>query len=75
MDKRNQWQFLVTDRQTWQWVVTSADGTRSESAEEFTTLAACTANAAQHGYVAWRSEDERRRESQLAVAGALKRKA
>jgi hypothetical protein len=37
------------------------DGTISESAEEFATLVGCTSDAAQHGYVPWKSEDERRR--------------
>jgi hypothetical protein len=74
VDKRRQWQFVVTERRTWKWMVTSPDGTQSESAEEFATLAACTSNAAQHGYVAWKSEEERRRELQLGVTRALKRK-
>jgi hypothetical protein len=73
MNKRNQWRFLDTGRHTWKWQVTDPDGTKSESDEEFPTLGACTSNAAQHGYVVWKSEDERRRESQLGVMGALKR--
>ena len=74
MDKRSQWQFVDTGRRTWKWQVTEPDGTQSESAEEFPTLVACTSNAKLHGYVAWKSEDERRRESQLGVMEALKRK-
>jgi hypothetical protein len=74
LNKRSKWQFVVTGRGTWTWTVTSPDGKRSESAEEFATLAACTSNAAQHGYVAWKSEDERRRELQLGVMTALRRK-
>jgi phospholipase C len=73
-NKRSKWQFVVTGRRTWTWTVTSPDGKRSESVEEFETLAACTSNAAQHGYVAWKTEDERRRELQLGVMAALKRK-
>ena len=72
MDRRNQWQFVPTERGKWKWVKTSPDGTRSES-EEFATLAACTSNAAEHGYVPWKSEDERRRELKLGVIDALKR--
>ena len=74
VDKRRQWQFVVTERLAWKWIVTSPDGTTSESAEEFATLAACTSDAAQHGYVVWKPEEERRRELQLGVSGALKRK-
>jgi hypothetical protein len=73
MDRRNQWQFVVTERGKWKWVKTSPDGKQSES-EELATLAACTADAAYHGYVAWKSEDERRRESKLGVMDPLKRK-
>lgn len=73
MDKRSQWQFVITDPDGWKWVVVAPDGTRSESTQAFPTLAACTSNAADHGYVAWKSEDERRRELQLAVSGTLRR--
>jgi hypothetical protein len=74
VDKRSQWQFVDTGRQTWKWKVSHPDGSQSESAEEFATLMACTADAAQHGYVVWKSEDERRRASQLGVMDALKKK-
>ena len=74
MDKRSHWQFIDTGRRTWKWKVTRPDGTASESAEDFPTLMACTSDAAQHGYVAWKSEEERRRELQLGVMDALKRK-
>jgi hypothetical protein len=57
----------------WKWVKTSPDGARSES-EEFANLAACTSNAAEHGYIPWKSEDEQRRDLQLGVTAALKRK-
>ena len=72
MDRRNQWQFVPTERGKWKWVKTSSDGTQSESVE-FANLAACTSNAAEHGYVPWKSEDERRRELKLGVIDALKR--
>jgi hypothetical protein len=54
--------------------VTNPDGTQSESAEEFPTLGACTADAAEHGYVVWKSEDERRRDAKLGVIDALTKK-
>ena len=73
MDQRNKWQFVPTERGKWKWVKTSPDGMQSES-EELANLAACTADAAYHGYVAWKSEDERRRELQLGVMDPLKRK-
>jgi hypothetical protein len=73
MDKRSHWEFFDTGRRTWKWKVTQADGTESESAEEFATLLECTAHAAQHGYVVWKSEDERRRNLKLSVIDALKR--
>jgi hypothetical protein len=71
MNKRRHWQFVVTKGHTWKWTVIGPDCKQSESAEEFATLAACTFNAAQHGYVAWKSENERRRELQLNVMAAL----
>ena len=73
MDNRNQWQFVATEAGNWKWIITSPDGTQSESAGEFARLADCTSNAAEHGYVAWKSEDERRHELKLGVVNALKR--
>lgn len=72
MNRRSQWQFGVTERGTWKWMLTRPDGTQSDS-EEFATLAACTSDAAQHCYQVWKPEDERRRELQLRVTRALKR--
>jgi hypothetical protein len=72
MNRRSQWQFGITERGTWTWMLTKADGTQLNS-EEFATLAACTGDAAQHGYKVRKPEDERRQELQLRVTRALKR--
>ena len=67
MDDQSKWQFEDTGRDTWMWIVSHPDGTKAESAEEFRTLGECTANAMQHGYVVWKSDDERRRNTKLGV--------
>jgi hypothetical protein len=72
MDKPSQWEFFGTGCGTCKWKVTHTDGTESES-EEFATLLECTADAAQHSHVVWKSEDERRRDLKLGVIDALKR--
>ena len=50
-----------------------ADGTREASARAFKTLKECADDAIKHGYVAWRAEEERRRDLVLGVKKALKR--
>jgi hypothetical protein len=60
MDKRREWKFIATKRRTWRWTVTFADGKQLVSAQEFVNLTACVCNAAQHGYVACKCEDDRR---------------
>ena len=65
MDRRSQWQSIDTGRDTWMSSVTHSDGTPFESGEEFRTLGECTSNAAPHGHVLWKSEEERRHASQL----------
>ncbi len=72
MDRRRNWSFLVREDETWFWRVTDANGTE-ESAGSFATLKDCTADATKHGYVVWRSEDERRRDLALGVTKALAR--
>ncbi|HYH40834.1 MAG TPA: hypothetical protein VD867_02530 [Burkholderiales bacterium] len=64
---------MATEAGKWKWIVTSSDGSRAQSAEEFARLGDCTSNAAEHGYVVWKSEDERRHELKLGVVNALKR--
>ena len=74
IEQRTHWRFIDTGRGTWKWKAMRPDGTDAESNEEFSTLGACTADAAAHGYVVWKSEDERRRALQLGVMDALKPK-
>jgi hypothetical protein len=73
LDKRRNWNFVITDDQSWIWRVSNAEGAMEQSAGTFATLKDCTADAMQHGYVAWRSEDERRRDLTLAVSKVLTR--
>jgi hypothetical protein len=56
----------------WIWKVTNPDGTEECSAE-FATLKECSTDAQLHGYVAWKSEDERRRDLMLDVVKTLGR--
>lgn len=46
---------------SWSWRVVNPDGGYEESGRKFKTLKECSEDAARHGYVAWRSEEERRR--------------
>ena len=61
-ERRTQWNFLIGDDGSWHWKAVRPDGTESASQRTFPTLKECTADAAQNGYVVWKSEDERRRE-------------
>ena len=72
MDRRRNWSFLEREDEKWFWRMTDASGTR-ESDGVFSTLMECTADAAKHGYVAWKTEHERRRDLALGVAKALAR--
>ena len=56
----------------WFWQRQEPDGT-SEVSQKFATLKECTADAQKHGYVAWKSEEERRRNLALGVSDILKR--
>ena len=49
---------------SWQWQVTHADGTEAVSDRTFKTLKDCTTDANTHGYVVWKTEEERRREQE-----------
>ena len=71
-DRRRQWRFAANDEGQWTWTSSDADG-REETSRAFATLKECTADATEHGYVAWKTEDERRRELQLNVAKILLR--
>src|SRR5688500_13092129 len=46
-----QWEFLRDARRAWYWRRTAEDGAHTVSSKTFDTMAACVADAAQHGYV------------------------
>lgn len=62
MERRSNWSFSVTEDGSWLWRVAHPDGTEAVSERTFRTLKDCTSDAATHGYVAWKTEEERRRE-------------
>jgi len=67
VEQRSKWNFESSDG-GWIWSVVHPDG-RKESAETpFQTLKQCVDDATQRGYVAWKAEDERRRD--LAAGSA-----
>ncbi|HYC48137.1 MAG TPA: hypothetical protein VED01_21910 [Burkholderiales bacterium] len=63
MERRRQWNFLLGDDGSWMWRVFDPAGTEERSEKSFATLKECTEDAARNGYVAWRTEEERRRKS------------
>ena len=73
-ERRNHWNFESSDK-GWTWAVSRADGPRESSTRCFKTLKECADDAIKHGYVAWRAEEERRRDLVLGVKKALKRDA
>jgi hypothetical protein len=73
LEKRRNWSFVLGDGGSWIWRVSDVHGVE-ESNGTFETLKECTADAMQHGYVAWKSEDERRRDLELAVSKVLRGK-
>lgn len=62
MERRKQWKFILGDDGSWLWRTIDTDGTEESSESSFQTLKECTADATQKGYVAWKTEEERRRE-------------
>jgi hypothetical protein len=60
VERRKHWSFPIGEDGSWTWRVTGADGEEEVSERTFRTLRECTEDAAKHGYVAWRSENERR---------------
>ena len=60
-ERRKQWNFLLADEGGWRWRVVNPDGTEETSDCTFATLKECTDDATAHGYVVWKSENERRR--------------
>jgi hypothetical protein len=72
MEQRSQWNFESVEG-GWTWTVTHADGRRESAVEPFKTLKQCVDDATQRGYVAWKAEDERRRDNVLGVTKTLNR--
>lgn len=70
--RRSQWNFESRDG-GWAWTVSEGDGAPRTCNRIFKTLKECADDAALHGYVAWKAEDERRRELMLGVSKALAR--
>jgi len=64
LERRKQWNFLLADDGQWQWRVVDLDGGEAASKKSFVTLKECTEDATRNGYVAWKSDEERRREGQ-----------
>lgn len=60
MERRTQWNFLMAD-DGWRWKAVHPNDSVTASAQAFKTLKECTTDATQHGYVVWRTEEERRR--------------
>jgi hypothetical protein len=63
LERRKQWNFMLGEDGSWLWRVVNTDGTEAVSERSFTTLKDCTEDATRNGYVVWKSEQERRRES------------
>ena len=51
----------MADSGGWLWRAVAPDGTEETSERTFQTLKECTEDATRHGYVVWKTEDERRR--------------
>jgi hypothetical protein len=60
VERRKQWSFPIAEDGSWSWQVVNPDGDEQASDRTFKTLKECTEDAARHGYVVWRSEEERR---------------
>ena len=72
MEQRSQWNF-ESSAGGWVWTVTHPDG-RTEACEQpFKTLKQCVDDANQRGYVAWKAEDERRRDLASRIIKPLAR--
>ena len=63
VERRTQWNFFIGEDGLWRWKALNPDGGDVASDRGFETLKECTTDAAQNGYVVWRSESERRREA------------
>jgi hypothetical protein len=60
MERRRSWSFFILGEGAWVWRVLNPDGTEACSDRTFKTLQECTSDAARHGYVAYKSDEERR---------------
>lgn len=63
LERRKQWNFQLGEDGLWLWRVVNTDGAEAVSERNFATLKECTEDATRNGYVVWKSEQERRRES------------
>jgi hypothetical protein len=70
--RRSQWNFQSTEA-GWIWNVVHSDQSTETSQAPFKTLKQCVDDAAQHGYVVWNPEAERRRDLLLGVSKILSR--
>ena len=61
MERRKQWSFPIGEDGSWTWRVVDPEGAEQVSDRTFKTLKECTEDATANGYVAWKSEEERRR--------------
>ena len=71
MEQRSQWNFETTD-DGWKWTVAHPDGRTESSGPAFRTLKECVDDATQRGYVAWKAEDERRRDLAAGARGSTR---
>lgn len=61
VDRRKQWTFPIAEDGSWTWRMVDPQGEEAGSGRSFRTLSECTADAVRNGYVAWKSDGERRR--------------
>jgi hypothetical protein len=58
-ERRKRWNFFIGDDGSWLWRVLDPDECEAFSERSFRSLKDCIADAKQHGYVVWRSEERR----------------
>ena len=62
-ERRTRWSFAYDRDNTWYWQAKRANGALERSDVKLETLADCLTDAMAHGYVAWNTDAERRREA------------
>ena len=72
MEQRSKWNFESIEG-GWIWSVVHPDGRNESAGQPFKTLKQCVDDANQRGYVAWKAEDERRRDLASGVTKPLAR--